>query len=42
MQKKYFFKKKVNSLLISITSGIESFFNLFKENFFSKKKFPIH
>ena len=38
MQKKYFFKKKLNNLLISITSRIESFFNLFKDNFFSKKK----
>ena len=39
MQKKYLFKKKFNKLFVSITKGIESFFNFFRENFFYKKSF---
>ena len=39
MLKKNLFKKRFNKLVISITKGIESFFNFFKENFSYKKKF---
>ncbi len=37
MQKKNIFKKNYNKIVLSITNGIESFFNFFKENFFNKK-----
>ncbi len=38
MQKKNIFKKKINQSVLSATKRIESFFNFFKDNFFSKKK----
>ncbi len=41
MQKKNIFLKKINKLVISITKGIESFFNFFGQNFSYKKIFVI-
>lgn len=39
MSKKNLFYKKFNKFLLSITKGIENFFNFFKENFYYKKNF---
>ncbi len=39
MSKKNLFNKRFNKSLLSITKGIESFFNFFKENFYYKKNF---
>ena len=38
MQKKNTFQKTFNKLVISITNRIESFFNFFRVNFFTKRK----
>ena len=38
MKKKNIFQKKFNKSVLSITNRIESFFNFFRDNFFSKKK----